>query len=117
MGQLKVLTSGLFLLGLLGCASGHCRGSQRVVSSASDEPVFVFKPEGSKQCQPTTGVPIAKVAEDLGPIEILSQSTRSDGKMHIALCGAATGRIHVFQIREKDLAGALSAGFQLLEKK
>ncbi len=118
MGDLSRLLKYLLVVGLLtGCAAGHCLGSKRAPVANADVHIFVFKPEGSKQCQPTTGIPIDKAAEDLGKIEIFSRSTRADGKMHITLCGAATGRIHVFEIRAGDLAVATGTGFQVLEQK
>lgn len=100
-----------------GCAAGHCKGSKRAPVANPEAHIFVYKAEGSKQCQPATGLPIEKVAEDLGKIQLFSQATRSDGKMHMTLCGAATGRIHIFEILESDRATALKAGFQLLESK
>ncbi len=112
---------------LAGCATGHCNGSQHFADkakaanaaaagevSANEPHTFVFKSEGSKQCDSKSGIKIEKVAESLNGIHVFSSDTRSDGNMHMTLCGAATGRIHVFEIREAEKSAALSAGFKEL---
>lgn len=112
MANLVLLVASLFLLG---CATGHCRGSQRAPTAATDKHVWVYMREGSKQCEPGSGIKIEKVAESLGDIHVYNRETKSDGKMHMTLCGAATGRVHVFEISESDQAAAVAAGFKLLE--
>jgi hypothetical protein len=97
---------------LTACASGHCRGRKQL----SEKHLFIARAEGSKQCTAGSGETIDQMAEDLIDIKIFSKETRSDGKVHMALCGAPTGRIHVFEISETDRAAALSRGFTEYKK-
>lgn len=70
--------------------------------------IDVFKPDGSRQCEPDSGTPIGAVRAQLADagVEVLAARTTTDGMHHAQVCGAATGRIHVFTI---DAAGAETA--------
>lgn len=79
--------------------------------------VEVYKPTGAKQCGVAKGVPLSKVKSSLerSKIPVIEAHTQSDGKMHIAVCGAPSGTIHVFKIPKKSLPKAKGLGFRLLK--
>lgn len=112
MGKLKSFFFYMTTFSLLaGCASGHCRG--RAV--ASDQKVFVYKPDGSLQCGKKNGMSADEMAEQLKEIKVYSRENKHDGQMHMTLCGTATGRINVYEIDMKDLGKARSLGFMELK--
>jgi hypothetical protein len=49
-------------------------------------------------------------------ISVFEGHTQPDGKMHMELCGAPAGTIHVFSISKRDLKKAQKLGFKLLSK-
>lgn len=97
----------LFIM-VAGCASGHCRGK----TVAENRSVFVFKPDGSLQCEQGSGTPLADMAKELDGISIRSQVNKSDGRMYMMMCGGPTGKINVYEIAEKDLNKALAKKFR-----
>ena len=106
MGKITFVLCGLMLMG---CASGHCRGR----SVGSEKHVFVYKPDGSKQCDKKKNVISADVMSDeFKEITIYSKENKSDGQMHITLCGVPTGRVNVYEIQLKDLEKAKTLGFK-----
>lgn len=118
MGKLNILNINrmailLLFSGLLtACASGHCRG-QKI---NPDKKIFVYKPDGSLQCEAKSGVSLEKMAEEFGEIKIFSKENKSDGKMHIMLCGSPSGKVNVYEIYEHDFEKIKNAGFRQLEK-
>jgi hypothetical protein len=94
-----------------GCASGHCRGRSDLVHKK----VKVFKADGTRQCEKVAAIPLDKMATELKDIEIFSKENRSDGRMHIALCGASTGKVNIFEIKMSDLEKAKALGFAELK--
>lgn len=79
-------------------------------------PVEVFRPDGSRQCEAGSGVPLAAMVAELtaAGVLVLDQRTGNDGVMRIAVCGAPTGSIHIFRIGAAGLATALAMGFRPL---
>jgi hypothetical protein len=125
MAMGRVMKIRLILLALLttGCVSGHCRKAMDVPAapaedktadaSVSDEShIFVFKPDGSKQCGDGKGVPVQTMKAQLKNIKIFSSKKQKDGLMHIQVCGSATGYSNVFEIMAKDLPAAEKANFK-----
>lgn len=139
MTLLRVFGAGLVFAGLVGCVAGNCRRDGTMVTpqgpvTASTPPeaaaakpeekvgqgsfppvekrVFVYKYDGSKQCGAAAGVPPETMAKELQGIKIFSKENKMDGLMHIQVCGAATGRANVFEIKSEDLAKAQAKGFQ-----
>ncbi|OFZ12519.1 MAG: hypothetical protein A2Z20_11425 [Bdellovibrionales bacterium RBG_16_40_8] len=108
MAKIIFIFSGLVLT-LIGCASGHCRGRK----AGSEKHIFIYKADGSKQCEKKKNATSVDVmAEELKDIMIYSKENKSDGFMHIAVCGSATGKINIFEIKENDLEKAKALGFQ-----
>jgi hypothetical protein len=77
--------------------------------------VTVFKPLGSLQCSGggQTVPALARALADAG-VPVLATRCGSDGRMYAAMCGAADGRIGVFDIAAADAAAAAKLGFRPL---
>lgn len=118
----------------VGCAQGHCRRLERKATiegkdSLNDQDtnlpqntrqlkvykkrVYIFKYDGTKQCQVQKGISLEKMKQELSPIEILSSQKKNDGFIRIQVCGSDTGNANVFEIYEDDLESALAKGFKL----
>ncbi len=121
--QIKGIMGTLLLSSLqtLGCASEPCQKSQDfsstpqvaapLPSTARADRVRVSKPDGSKQCEAKSQIPISKMAEQLKGIQVYTMKTLPDGKMYPSACGFPTGKHHVFEIPKADLEKALKEGF------
>jgi hypothetical protein len=132
----KLVTSSWFLsLILVACADGNCRQIQskeqvpaHVLAAmpvapaapevaghdmADDKRVLVYKSDGSLQCQQGGAKALDDMAKELKGIKILSSLNKSDGRMHVQVCGTPTGKVNVYEIFEKDLAKAQKKGFKL----
>jgi hypothetical protein len=75
-------------------------------------PLRVFKATGSLQCG-DGGTPLPVMARQLGDagVTVITSSCGRDGRMHPAVCGAADGRIGIFDIAAADAAAAAKLGF------
>jgi hypothetical protein len=117
MGKsIKLKYQYIFMLGaiaflLSACAVGHCRGRK-----LAQKKIFIYKPDGSKQCDKKTGISVDTMAEELGEIKVLSKENTTDGMMHFMLCESPTGKINVYEIFESDLEKAKTLGFKELHK-
>ena len=113
------------LIFVVGCSSGNCRQnrkaddprtldagktSEQAQDTAKDH-VRVYKPDGSLQCNQGKKISLEAMKKDLKTIQVLSMSRKSDGFMRTQVCGQETGFANVYEIRQKDLADALKAGF------
>jgi hypothetical protein len=49
--------------------------------------------------------------EQLTDIIVYSSSKKSDGLIHITLCGSTTGMLNVYEIAQTDLEKAKALGF------
>lgn len=78
--------------------------------------IEVVRADGSRQCEPDSGVPLSTMAAELTAAGIAVHASRSadDGMMRPAVCGAPTGTMHVFQIDAADLPQAQQLGFRPL---
>lgn len=78
--------------------------------------LFVFKPDGTLQCGKSPGVALDSMAQELRSVGIKVFSSRKgyDGREGIALCGAPTGQINVYEIASSDVSEALGLGFKQL---
>lgn len=81
---------------------------------AGPAPIEVGRPDGSRQCEPDSGVPIDAMIATLHDAGVTVHGSRSahDGLNRIAVCGAPTGRFHLFLIDPADLATAEGLGFR-----
>ena len=93
-----------FFVLLHSCTERHCRkDGTLIVPKAPDnraqqlgKKVFVFKPDGSKQCQKGKGIPLEVMVKQLEGIKIYSQESKMDGLMRIQACGIATGQVNIY---------------------
>ena len=78
--------------------------------------LFVFRPDGTIQCDKSPGVALDSMEQELRSVGIKVFSSRKgyDGREGIALCGASTGQINVYEISSSDVSGALRLGFKQL---
>ena len=124
LGRLLALGVGL---SLIGCAQGHCRKQAdapagpaqlnpaplTTATSRSDQDhVFVYKYDGSLQCGLGKPVALEVMQKQLPGIPVISSTKKSDGLLHIQVCGSATGRANVFEIPAKFQKKAEAQGFK-----
>lgn len=62
------------------------------------------------------GLSPEEMEKQLSGIRVFSRDKRSDGLMHIQVCGQATGMINVFEIPVANLKEAEGRGFKKLER-
>ncbi len=76
----------------------------------------VFKYDGSIQCEKDSGMSLSAMEGTLTSegIEVISTRRAHDGLFRAAMCGAATGRIIVYEIKRSQLQLAESLGFKIL---
>ncbi len=114
----------------MACAEGHCRrianlensqkikqisapGTAGVTTEVELKRVLVYKDDGSLQCSKKKAKSPQEMAKELQPeVQVFSSSKRSDGLMHIQVCGQKTGQMNVFEILESDLAKAQKKSFK-----
>lgn len=75
--------------------------------------VEIYKPDGSRQCEPDSGTPLSemeKILTDAG-IEVLSSRRDHDCLFRPALCGTATGAINIYEISRDQLPEAQALDF------
>ena len=72
--------------------------------------IFVSKSDESKQCD-AVGISLSAMQTQLTDITVYSAVKKSDGLMHIALCGAGTGNYNVYEIAAVDVEKATKIGF------
>jgi len=125
-----------FAFSLLSCTTKHCRQDgtlivvpkspghkiqqklpQRAEDKQGDFPqlkkrVFVFKSDGSKQCEVKKAISLKEMAQQLKGIKIYSQENKKDNLIHIKVRGADTGRVNVYEIDREDLQKAQARGFK-----
>lgn len=109
---------------LAGCQQGHCRRQADAPAEAKPLPaagpekpseqdrIFVYKYDGSLQCGQGKAIPVDIMAKELKDIPVLSSSKKSDGVMHIQVCGSTSGKANVYEIPAKFLKQAEGKGFK-----
>jgi hypothetical protein len=100
--------------------SASSSGSSSGNSSKADETgplrVRVYKPDGSRQCEKRTGRSVEATERELAGIPVYHREKRSDGLMHIQVCGSPTGMINIFEIDSSNLKKAEERGFKKWEE-
>ena len=122
---------GLNLALLAACSAGHCRKpserNQELLRELKGEPpvaakksekeeettVWVYKYDGSLQCNIARAKSLKVMAKQLAGIPILAQEKRHDGLMHITVCGSPTGKANVYKINKEDLEKAQAVDFKV----
>jgi len=135
MAMVKTLVGLSFCTLLVACVHGNCRykavmppypGDKKalVIEQKTDiktkgdlKPVerhlFVYKYDGSQQCAQKKGQSLHSMEKKLAGLKVFSRNKKSDGLMHIQVCGSNTGMANVYEILAKDLGRAKERGFQL----
>jgi hypothetical protein len=85
--------------------------SALVIEAEKPTTIFVSKSDESKQCDAASGVSLSEMQTQLNEITVYSAVKKSDGLMHIALCGAETGNYNVYEIAAIDIEKATKIGF------
>lgn len=104
-----------FLLAVLigtGCANGHCNRQGKPDIPDDMRKILVFKYDGSRQCEPDSGVPENEMAKELSEIKVYSVEKKSDGQPRVQVCGALTGYANVYKIKAENLPLAEALGFK-----
>lgn len=102
----NLILHALLIVVLSGCAAA--------TPPETTETREVYKPEGSRQCEPGSGVGAAELRAELeaARIPVLGYRPGSDGRVRPAVCGAQTGRIHVFAIPAAAVSDAQALGYR-----
>ena len=121
---IKVICA-LLVLAVVGCTQGHCRRKSDTPGAATPVDAgdamnpskatgrtFVYKYDGSLQCGMGKAIPLEVMAKELNGIPILSSVKKTDGLMHIQVCGSITGVANVYEIQAKYLKAAEAKGFK-----
>ena len=90
-----------------------------VVHAGGNSPantLFVFKPDGTIHCDKSQGATLDSMEQELesASIKVFSSQKKYDGREGIAVCGASTGQINVYEIASSDVSEALGLGFKQL---
>ena len=118
---------------LFGCASGNCRqlsntnaagtntattapapGADTAAKPATAKPdtVVVYKADGSLQCAMGKPVSVEAMEAQLSGIQVVAREKKSDGMMHIQVCGSPTGMMNTYTIPTNRLSDAEKRGFK-----
>lgn len=121
---MKNVFLGFVCLVVVACANQACKieerkdivmtGNEKTTSQKKDltSRVFVYKLDGSLQCEQGKKIGLDTMKKELDGIEIFSSENKHDGMMRIQVCGAPTGFSNVYEIDQKDLEKALKLGFK-----
>lgn len=93
-----------------GIVTGHAGNRGSVVS------VYVYKADGSRQCEHSSLDTLASMREQLADagINVFTSRKGWDGREGIALCGSPTGEINIYEIDAAALHKAMALGFREL---
>lgn len=104
---------------LVACSHANCGAEKKphesgvvMTNTSSADRVKVYKFDGSLQCGQGKKIDLSEMQKELKTIKVYSSVNKSDGMMHIQLCGSPTGNCNVYEIDRKDLDEALKAGFK-----
>ena len=83
---------------------------------SSTSTVFVFKLDGTVHFGNSIGVSLDSMEQKLTStgIKVFSRRKGYDGREGIAVCGAPTGQINIYEIASSDLTVSLKFGFRQL---
>lgn len=88
-----------------------CPALPAIDTSIRPKTVFVAKSDESKQCDATSGISLADMQKQLTNMVIYSSTKKSDGLMHITLCGSTTGMLNVYEIAQTEFERSKTLGF------
>lgn len=84
------------------------------VTKESDQKIWVWKPDGSKQCDAPSKFTPERAAQEFRKtgISVFQFRKGSDGMMYPSVCGAGTGSTVELEISKMDLVKALQLGYK-----
>lgn len=128
---LKLALISIFAFSFSACVTGHCRKNREAsaataATAATPEEVKVddkkapanpgrikvYKNDGTLQCGMGKLIPLDTMKKELGKITVYSSENKSDGLMHIQMCGSPTGTINIYEIDKTNLDKAIKLGFK-----
>lgn len=79
----------------------------------STSSVHVYKLDGTRHCESGLEINLFTMEQELisTGIKVISRRKGFDGREGVALCGAQTGQINIYEISTSDLSVAISQGF------
>lgn len=92
------------------------KGSAAGDAAAETVHIRVYKPDGSRQCEKRTGVPVDVMERELAGISVFGREKRKDGLMHIQVCGSPSGIVNIFEIEQSFFKQAEQRGFKRWEE-
>lgn len=109
----KIASLVFFVSILSGCGGDTKDESANVPVKSVSTLIKVYKSDGSKQCDPSSGVaPEAMRAELISNgIDVICSQKGNTGLVYPATCGAETGAINIYQIHPQSLQDAEKLGF------
>lgn len=80
--------------------------------------IKVYKEDGSKQCDLSSGVAPEVMRTELisKGIDVICSQKGTTGMVYLAVCGAETGAINIYQIHSQNLQDAENIGFKSTEE-
>jgi hypothetical protein len=89
-------------------------GSEQAAAAGVTRSIEVFKPDGSVQCEPGSGVPLEQMRRQLTGAGIAVHAARTARDMQIrpAVCGTATGTLNAYIIDAGRIEEARALGFE-----
>lgn len=103
-----------FILILSGCGSDTNKDeSINVPVKSISTLIKVYKTDGSKQCDPSSGVAPEVMRTELisNGIDVICSQKGNTGLVYPTVCGAETGAINIYQIHPQSLQDAEQLGF------
>jgi hypothetical protein len=96
---------------VISCLLMACATPDRERDAA--QTVEVYKPDGSRQCETDSGIPLSVMKQELSnaAIQVLSSRSAHDCLFRPALCGTATGVINIYEIAANRLSDVQDLGF------
>jgi hypothetical protein len=90
-----------------------------VQPASAQEAAEVYKHDGTLQCDLGNEISLSQMARQLrrAGIRILTSRKGHDGRFREMLCGASTGDINIYQIRQADLTRAQETGFRIYRER
>lgn len=89
----------------------------RSVAPQQESAVQIYRSAQMLQCEPGSGVSLAQAEAELAHAGIAARcgQVSQDGAMRIQMCGADSGRIHLFRVAAHQLAAAKALGYETTE--
>jgi len=85
--------------------------------ATQEAPVQIYRSAQALQCEPTSGISLAQAEAELAHAGIAARCGQAaqDGAMRIQMCGADSGRIHLFRVAASQLEAAKALGYETTE--